>query len=95
MAEKGTIFLSFLTLPIIHVDDILLKVPDIVPKLNNLLYELTEVNWHDLGIQLDVPAYILSEASARGTPQNLVNCQTSSSIGYGMESQAGRRLLKL
>ena len=71
--------------------------PDVVPRLNDMVYELKEVNWHDLGIQLDVPAYTCTLRSiGKGNPTELSKlCQTSSSIGYGMESQAGRRLLKL
>ena len=32
---------------------------DCPPKLKDLVYELKAVDWHDLGIQLDVPPHIL------------------------------------
>ena len=32
---------------------------DDVPKLKDLVYELKEVDWHDLGVQLEVPTHIL------------------------------------
>ena len=34
------------------------------------MYELKEVDWHDLGIQLDVPAYTL-RSIGRGNPTEL------------------------
>ena len=33
---------------------------DDVPKLKDLVYELKEVDWHDLGVQLEVPTHILN-----------------------------------
>ena len=33
---------------------------DDVPKLSDLVYELKGVNWYELGVQLDVPEYILA-----------------------------------
>lgn len=32
---------------------------DDVPKLKDLVYELKDVDWHELGVQLDVPRHIL------------------------------------
>lgn len=32
---------------------------DCVPKLKDLVYELKEVDWHELGIQLEVPIHTL------------------------------------
>lgn len=34
-------------------------VPDIVPKLKELEYELKEVDWYELGIHMNVPAHTL------------------------------------
>ena len=33
---------------------------DDVPKLKDLVYELKEVDWHELGVQLEVPTHILN-----------------------------------
>ena len=34
---------------------------DCVPKIKDLVYELKGVDWHELGIQLEVPAHTLTK----------------------------------